>query len=453
MLARNDIISRMNIFNQTRRNFVKQVSAAAVLAGMPVFTQGCTENPAKSIAVKILIIGGGAAGISVASRLRRILNKADITIVDPAEKHFYQPGFTFIGAGIWKADDVWMKQEKLIPSGVRWIKDSIIEVDAAHNSATLKGGNKISYDFLVLCPGLQENWSLIQGITKETLGQGNAHSIYDWQGSCKTWTAVDKFARTGGRGIFTDTWTKHKCGGAPKKICLLTEQLARKHGKREACTFKYFTGSKELYNVPHYTPRLLEIYKEREIPVSVRCRLTGVDTATKRAYFLNSETGQTFTENYDILHFAPPQSAPDFVRNSGLGWQEGKLAPEAWVKTDKKTFVHLDNPNIICLGDAAGIPTSKTSAAIRKQAPIAVENLCSLIAGKAPESIYDGYAACPIITDYGHVLMAEFDYEKKCKQSFPFSLIDTTKELRSAWWLKLYVLKPMYFHLMLRGLA
>ena len=185
----------------------------------------------------------------------------------------------------------------------------------------------------------------------------------------------------------------------------------------------------------------------------MRCRLTGVDTAAKRAYFLNSETGATFTEDYDILHFAPPQSAPDFVRNSGLGWKEGKLAPEAWVKTDKKTFVHLDHPNIVCLGDAAGIPTSKTSAAIRKQAPIAVDNLCSLIAGKAPEAIYGGYAACPIITDYGHVLMAEFDYEKKCCQSFPFSLIDTTKELRSAWWLKLYVLKPMYFHLMLRGLA
>jgi len=208
--------------NINRRDFVKQTSAAALLAGLPVFAGGCSANPAKGIAAKILIIGGGAAGISVAARLRRKLDKADITLVDPADKHFYQPGFTFIGAGVWKADDVWMKQEKLIPSGVKWIKNSVVEVDAAHNSATLKGGEKISYDFLVLCPGLQENWSLIQGITKETLGEGNAHSIYDWQGSCRTWTAVDKFSRTGGRGIFTDTWTKHKCGGAPKKICLLT---------------------------------------------------------------------------------------------------------------------------------------------------------------------------------------------------------------------------------------
>ena len=176
--------------NINRRDFVKQTTATALLAGLPAFTGGCSANPAKDIAAKILIIGGGAAGISVAARLRRKLNKAEITLVDPADKHFYQPGFTFIGAGIWKADDVWMKQEKLIPSGVKWIKDSVVEVDAAHNSATLKNGAKLSYDFLVLCPGLQENWSLIQGISKETLGEGNAHSIYDWQGSYKTWTAV-----------------------------------------------------------------------------------------------------------------------------------------------------------------------------------------------------------------------------------------------------------------------
>ena len=238
---------------------MKQASAAALLSGLPVISGGCSANPAKDIAVKILIIGGGAAGISMAARLKRKLNKAEITLVDPSDRHFYQPGFTFIGAGVWKADDVWMKQESLMPSGVKWIKDRVVEVDAARNTATLTGGGKLSYDFMVLCPGLQENWSLIQGISKDTLGEGNAHSIYDWQGSCRTWQAVDRFSRTGGRGIFTDTWTKHKCGGAPKKICLLTEQLTRKHGKREACIFKYFTGSKELYDVPHYTPRLLEI--------------------------------------------------------------------------------------------------------------------------------------------------------------------------------------------------
>lgn len=104
------------------------------------------------------------------------------------------------------------------------------------------------------------------------------------------------------------------------------------------------------------------------------------------------------------------------------------------------------------LSPASGC-SSKTSAAIRKQAPVVVENLLSLVAGEEPACEYDGYAACPIITDNGHVIMAEFDYDKKPVPSFPFNLMDTSKELRSAWWLKMHVLKPMYFRLMLKGLA
>ncbi len=158
-------------------------------------------------------------------------------------------------------------------------------------------------------------------------------------------------------------------------------------------------------------------------------------------------------EDYDFLHFTPPMSAPDFVREAGLGWTEGKLAADAWVMVDKETLVHKTYPNIISLGDVAGIPTSKTSAAIRKQVPIAAKNLISLMEGKEPAEKYDGYAACPIVTDYGHVLLCEFDYKKEAQNSFPFTLLDTSKEQWAAWLLKVYFLKPMYFYGMLNGWA
>ena len=83
-------------------------------------------------------------------------------------------------------------------------------------------------------------------------------------------------------------------------------------------------------------------------------------------------------------------------------------------------MVHKKYQNIVSLGDVAGIPTSKTSAAIRKQVPIAAKNLIALMEGKEPTEKYNGYAACPIVTDYGHVLLCEFDYEKKPDISFPF---------------------------------
>lgn len=396
---------------------------------------------------KIVVVGGGAAGISMAARLNKWLKEPDITIIDPSERQYYQPGFTLIASGVYRPDEVWKRQEDYIPKGVNWIKDSVAAIDPVAQTVSTAAGQTVAYDFLVLTPGLQLNWDKVEGITYDTLGQGNAHCIYDFNGAQKTWKAMQEFARTGGHGIFTDTYTKHKCGGAPKKICLLTEHYSRKQKTREKLTFDYYTAEKQLYDVPYFTPRLVEIYNERNIPIHSQARLKGVDTESKKAYF---DTG---AEEYDFLHFTPPMSAPTFIRESGLGWTEGKFADENWVMVDKETMVHKNYPNIVSLGDCADLPTSKTSAAIRMQVPIAARNLISLMEGKEPAEKYDGYAACPIVTDYGHVLLCEFDYAKKRESSFPFSLMDMSKESRLAWLLKVYILKPLYFYGMLRGRA
>lgn len=439
-----------------RRHFFKLMAMAGLLTAASTQKAKAFSSKAKG---KIVIIGGGAAGISMAARLKSWLDKPDITLIDPSDRQFYQPGFTLIASGVYQPDDVWRKQEDCIPNDIKWIKDSVAAVDPVWNQVTTKNNGKIAYDFLVLTPGIQINWEKVEGITQATLGQGNAHSIYDFEGAQKTWKAIQEFSKTGGRGIYTDTYTKHKCGGAPKKICLLTEHYTRKQGTRETVDLNFYTASKELYDVPFFTPRLLEIYKERNIPINLNVRVKGVDTAAKQVHFEKIETVgdqkvyTPFVEDYDFLHFTPPMSAPDFVREAGLGWTEGKLAADAWVMVDKETLVHKTYPNIVSLGDVAGIPTSKTSAAIRKQVPIAAKNLISLMEGKEPAEKYDGYAACPIVTDYGHVLLCEFNYKKEAQNSFPFTLLDTSKEQWAAWPLKVYFLKPMYFYGMLNGWA
>lgn len=439
-----------------RRHFFKLMAMAGLLTAASTQKAKAFSSKAKG---KIVIIGGGAAGISMAARLKSWLDKPDITLIDPSDRQFYQPGFTLIASGVYQPDDVWRKQEDCIPNDIKWIKDSVAAVDPVWNQVTTKNNGKIAYDFLVLTPGIQINWEKVEGITQATLGQGNAHSIYDFEGAQKTWKAIQEFSKTGGRGIYTDTYTKHKCGGAPKKICLLTEHYTRKQGTRETIDLNFYTASKELYDVPFFTPRLLEIYKERNIPINLNVRVKGVDTAAKQVHFEKIETVgdqkvyTPFVEDYDFLHFTPPMSAPDFVREAGLGWTEGKLAADAWVMVDKETLVHKTYPNIVSLGDVAGIPTSKTSAAIRKQVPIADKNLISLMEGKEPAEKYDGYAACPIVTDYGHVLLCEFNYKKEAQNSFPFTLLDTSKEQWAAWLLKVYFLKPMYFYGMLNGWA
>ncbi|WP_165020487.1 FAD-dependent oxidoreductase [Dysgonomonas sp. ZJ279] len=437
-----------------RRKFLKIAAAAGVVTGIGAYQLNKFSSNAKG---KIVIVGGGAAGISMAALLNRWLDEPNITLIDPSDKQYYQPGFTLVASGVYKADDVWKSQEDCVPSDITWLKDTVKAIDPVKNTITTAENGNVDYDFLVLTPGLQINWEKVEGITQATLGEGNAHCIYDFVSAQKTWAAMQEFSKTGGKGIFTDTYTKHKCGGAPKKICLLTEDYIQKQGTRDNVTLDYYTADPELYDVAYYTPRLLEIYNERNVNINLNVRVKGVDTAAKQVYFEKRETiGEElittpFTEGYDFLHFTPPMSAPDFVRDSGLGWTEGKLAAESWVMVDKETLVHKTYPNIVSLGDCAGIPTSKTSAAIRKQVPIAAKNLVLLMEGKTPEEKYNGYAACPIITGYGNVLLCEFDYNKDSDTSFPFTLLDTSKEQYAAWLLKVYGLKPLYFYSMLKG--
>lgn len=438
----------------SRRKFFKIMAAAGLLSLVDTQHAKAFSSKAKG---KIVIVGGGAAGISMAARLQRWLEKPDITLIDPSDRQFYQPGFTLIASGVYKPDDVWKKQEDCIPNGIKWVKDAVIAVDPVWNQVTTAQNGKIPYDFLVLAPGIQLNWDKIEGFSYDQLGVGNAHCIYDFQGAQKTWKALQEFTAKGGRGIYTDTYTKHKCGGAPKKICLLTEHHARKNDQRDHIQLDYFTAEKALYDVPFFTPRLVEIYKERNIPIQINTRVKGIDTAAKQVHFERIETidGEKkvtpFVEDYDFLHFVPPMSAPDFVKEAELGFSDGNLAADGWVMVDKETLVHQKYSNIISLGDAAGTPTSKTSAATRVQVPIAAKNLIALMEGKEPTEKYNGYAACPIVTDYGHVLLCEFDYDKNPQISFPFSMLDMSKEQWTAWLLKVYVLKPLYFYGMLKG--
>lgn len=236
----------------------------------------------------------------------------------------------------------------------------------------------------------------------------------------------------------------------------MTEHHARKQNRRDAIDLNFYTASKELYDVPYFTPRLLEIYKERNVHLNTNTRVKGIDTASKKVWLDTVKDGKivkSVAEDYDFLHFLPPMTAPKFVTESGLSATSGKRVSEGWVSVDKHTLVHTKYKNIISFGDVSGLPTSKTSAAIRKQVPIAARNLISLMEGKEPAFSYDGYAACPIITDYGHVLMCEFDYKKERMNSFPLNMLDMSKESRLAWMLKVYALKPMYFYGMLNGIA
>ncbi len=442
----------------SRRNFLK-LSAAGLVGAVVIERSHAYVSQSKARA-KIVIVGGGAAGITVAAYLAKMLRHVDITIIEPEAIHRYQPGYTLVAAGLMEPPELERSTSTLIPSGVTWLKDSVLELNPDRNRLAIAQAGVLSYDFLVVVPGCHMDFNLVEGISRQTLGEGNVHCIYDLQGAQRCRDAVKKLpAMKGGQLVFTDTYTKMKCGGAPKKIALLAESLLRAQKRRDGFDFTYFNNEKTLMKPKVYGDRLTAIYAERQIKTHYLHRLASVDTVAKTAVFHrlteassavlpSGHALERIVVGFDFLHFVPPMRAPDCVRDSPLTTAEER-PKGGWVTVDKNTLIHSRYKNVISLGDVAGTPASKTGAAIRMQAPVAAANLVSLMEGKEPAIKYNGYSACPIITEHGKVLMCEFGYDEKLLPTIPF--LDPAVE-RGMWWtLKVHGLMPMYYHGMLKA--
>ncbi len=390
---------------------------------------------------KIVIVGGGAAGISVAARLNSKLSKDEIAIVEPSAKHFYQPFWTLVGGGIVAKEESMRDEKDFIPKHARWIQDSVSEFQPDENAVVTANGKRISYDFLIVAPGLQLDWAKVKGLP-EALGKDGVCSNYRYDIVDKTFEFIRNFK--GGTAIFTQPNTPIKCGGAPQKIAYLAEDYFRKNGTRDTADIQFISGAGVLFTSPYYVPALEEHCQKTGIKYRLKHNLIEIRPDSKEAVFQNLDTNEEFVQKYDLLHVTPPMSAPDFVKQSSLADAAG------WVDVDKFTLRHKRFANIFSLGDASNLPTSKTGAAIRKQVPVVVENLLSQMRGDELTAKYDGYTSCPLVTGYDSLILAEFDYDLKPEETFPF---DQRKERYSMYLLKRYVLPELYWHGMLRGRA
>ena len=390
---------------------------------------------------KVVIVGGGTAGITVASQLIKKFGSGEIAIIDPAAKHYYQPLWTLVGGGIFPKEQSERNEKDYIPSGVKWIQEKVTEFDPEANFVMTESGNKVTYDFLVVCAGIQINWDGVIGL-KDALGKNGVCSNYSYQTVESTWENIRSLKA--GKAIFTQPTTPIKCGGAPQKIAYLAEDYFRQNGVRDNIEVKFITGTPTIFTSPHYAPTLTKHCEETGIKTMFKRNLTEIRADKKEAVFVNLETNEEFVQTYDMIHVTPPMSAPDFIKNSPIAAESG------WVDVNKDTLQHNKFKNIFGLGDSSSLPTSKTGAAIRKQAPVVVKNLLALMAGKPLLETYNGYTSCPLVTGYDSLIMAEFGYDLKPQETFPF---DQNKERYSMMFVKKYVLPQLYWNGMLKGRA
>ncbi|MEQ8367906.1 MAG: TIGR01244 family sulfur transferase [Roseicyclus sp.] len=394
---------------------------------------------------KVVIVGAGAAGISVAASLKLRMPGLEVALIDPADIHYYQPGWTMVGGGIFTAQSTARTMGSLIPAGVHWIKSAVAAFEPDKNAIILDGCRVVTYDRLIVCPGLKLDWAKVEGL-EETLGRNGVTSNYRYDLAPYTWQLVDSMKT--GRAIFTQPPMPIKCAGAPQKAMYLSGDAWHRKGVLKNIDIQFMNAGGVLFGVKDYVPALMEYVKKYDATLNFFNNLVAIDGPSKTATFDVAAPDQEVRRvdvEFDMIHVCPPQTAPDFIRVSPLADAAG------WIDVDQATLRHKSYDNIWSLGDVMNAPNAKTAAAARKQAPTVADNVVADIEGRAPVSQYDGYGSCPLTVERGKIVLAEFGYGGTLLPSFPKWLLDGTKPTRMAWLLKEKILPPIYWQAMLRG--
>ena len=415
------------------------------LSGLTQRIVGTQANNASVIHHEVVIIGGGAAGVAVASSLLSRNSKLDVAIIDPADTHYYQPGWTMVGGGVFKPATTVKTMASVIPSKAKWIQAAVAGFEPDTKQVILEGCRPISYDALIVCPGLKLNWHGIEGLV-ETLGQNGVTSNYRYDLAQYTWELVKKFKK--GRAVFTQPPMPIKCAGAPQKAMYLSADHWLRSGHLADVDIEFYNSGPVLFGVKEYVPALMEYVKRYRAKLNFNHRLTKIDGPAKKAWFTVSDAdGNTSTleTTFDMIHVVPPQQAPDFIRASSL------VDAAGWVDVSQDTLQHKRYPSIYALGDVTNCPNAKTAAAARKQAPVVATNVLFDLNKGQHRAAYDGYGSCPLTVQRGKIVLAEFGFGGRLMPSFPKWFINSQQPSRLAWILKERILPPIYWWAMLKG--
>ena len=407
----------------------------------PASADGGTRKPQYDV----VIVGGGSAGIATATSLLKRNAKLSIAVIEPATEHFYQPGWTMVGAGIFSPEQTRQAMADVMPDKVEWICQAATDFAPESNEVVLADGSSVSYRVLVAAPGLKLDWAGIAGLP-EALGKNGVTSNYRYDLAPYTRDLVRELKA--GRALFTQPQMPIKCAGAPQKAMYLSCDSWLAEGLIDEIDVEFHNAGAVLFGVATYVPALMKYVERYKIDLKLESKLVAVDGPRGVATFESKGSGGTIlrTEHgFDMLHVVPAQVAPDFVSSSPLA------GPAGFIDVDQATLRHLRFANVYALGDVCATTNAKTAAAVRKQAPVVAMNVLATLQGKEPVADYNGYGSCPLTVERGKIVLAEFGYGGKLLPSFPSWLIDGTKPSRAAWFLKARLLPIIYWRGMLKG--
>jgi sulfide:quinone oxidoreductase len=400
---------------------------------------------------KAVVIGGGAAGLAISHQLLRSrrFRPHDIALVDPATHHDYQPGWTLVGGGLKTNEELRKPLPALIDPAIKFYNQATSSFSPRDGTITLAGnGDKLSYDHLVVVPGIHIDYTSIKGLP-EALADPVApvSTTYGYNTCTKVFGTVEKLKK--GTAIFTQPTGIVKCAGAPQKMMWMALDYWKRDNLYDGTgespiNITFATGLPFMFGVPKYNAKLEQLQRERGVEALFQHDLISIDG--DKATFARLDGGDAVTRRFDLLHAVPKMGPHTFVRQSPLADSAGL------VDVDQATTRHKTFHNVWSVGDASSLPTSKTAAAITAQVPVLVKNLLLSLDQKEPTATYDGYTSCPLITDYSRVLLAEFGYGGVPMETFQgIPGIDQGEPHRAFLMLKKHFFPWVYYKSMVKG--
>lgn len=382
---------------------------------------------------RIVIIGGGSAGVMFANRMRREFSEdeVELTVIEKSEQHIYQPAYTLLVFDLDEVENIVKPTKDLFYEGVKLLQDEATSIDAKNNVVNTKKHGSISYDYLVVATGAKLNFNEPEGMLDGLNKAQNVFTFYTLDGALKLRDALKQV--DGGTIVSTFSEMPIKCPAAPIKFILMAEDTMRRLGKRGKYNFVLTTPMPAAFSRPPYMDKLNSIFASRGIEAVANFAPGEVDPEKG---VMRSYDGREV--NFDLLCITPPHEGSDVIQNSdGVGDAAG------WVTCDKYHMLSKYHSNIYGIGDATDFPTSKTASGARKQAKILTERFKAILKGQEPKATYDGEIICPILTKDKRAVFAQFNYSQSLSPAI---------ESYPNWVLKVNMLRPLYWNLMLKGL-
>ncbi|KJJ83560.1 NAD(FAD)-dependent dehydrogenase [Candidatus Omnitrophus magneticus] len=383
---------------------------------------------------RILVLGGGSAGVMFSNRMRREFgqDELEIVVIEKSEKHIYQPAFTLVVFDLDDPKNLVRPTKDLFFDGIKLVIDEVTKIHPEENKVTTTKNGDYSYDYLVIATGGRLVYGEPEGM-KEGLEKGtNLFTFYNMDGAVKLRDALKNF--DGGTIASTVCEMPIKCPAAPMKFIMMAEDMSRRMGIRDKCKFVFTTPMPAVFSRQPYASKLESIFKARGIETVPNFTPSEVDHDKG---IIKDFGGKEV--KFDLMSITPPHEGMSLIENS-----EGVGDAANWVTCDKHRMVSKKFENIYGIGDATDFPTSKTASGIRKQAKVLVSIFKAILKGEAPTATYDGEIICPMLTRYNRVMFAHFNYEEA---------ISPAIESYANWVLKVHMLRPLYFNLMLNGLV